>query len=233
MKKRVLKKKIGRPSAKKTPLALLRSMLTVSYDGKRVPLAAKTVADWLNIKPDTLYKIESGRRRDYPLTPQNAEIIFYNTGADLRWLLGKKVSPYPITPGGERLTQRDFERAQGNFKNTGLTPMKAQHYLPELVARVANILLHAAKRDEVDLYALRLRRAIIAVLKQFPKPQSEEFPKLETDLRQWIDTHQTVIELHHDYENMLCKWDAELLKLRDKKYANRERAKMIAQPRSI
>jgi hypothetical protein len=107
MKQDTLKKKPGRPSEGKTTLAVLRSKLTVPkrkgdwrYNGERVPLSVKDVADWLNVTPDCVRCIERGRP-GYPLTEENAEIIAHQTGVSLEWLLAGDVFKPIINSCGE------------------------------------------------------------------------------------------------------------------------------------
>ena len=87
-----IKSKVGRKSARKSTLAILREKLVVWEPVKDRPglflqkdqISVETVAQWLNLKADSVRQIE---RRRVTLTRENAEVIGRQTNVDLQWLL--------------------------------------------------------------------------------------------------------------------------------------------------
>jgi hypothetical protein len=161
MKKRLNKK--GRPSGEKTTLAVLRSMLTVpkrkgDYKGERVPLAVKDVAGWLNVTPDCIRCIER-HRQGYRLTPENAEIVSYQTAVSEDWLLAGKPKAEPFNRGRKPYTQADFDARQ--IKLAKSSPQAKQATVSWSLARntavLAEILLLASKRGDFPIFNSHLR----------------------------------------------------------------------------
>jgi hypothetical protein len=174
--KKVLKKKVGRPSDGKTTLAVLRSAIEVPaqrgrylkrtgrYEIEAEKLPVKTVSSWLNVKEDSIRCIERGRP-GYPLTAENAEKIAHQTGASVDWLLANEVSKPIINSLGEPFTQKDFEDRQKAILNPSPdTDLRhSRGTLASCCAKIAAILVRGAERGQPDEYAYKLNMALRSV----------------------------------------------------------------------
>ncbi len=190
IKNAILKKNPGRPSDKKTTLAVLRSMLKVNkpttillkrqgqYKVERVTLPVSTVAKWLNVSDDTVRCIERGRT-GYPLTEEKAEMLAYQTGASLEWIVAGDVSK-PVVKlhwvSGSRgkpygkgrykpYTQKDFDDRRkalsrpddnGDLEHARITVAFS-------CAKIAAILVRGFERGKAVEYALKLNHALRSV----------------------------------------------------------------------
>jgi hypothetical protein len=188
MKKPTAKKKPGRPSKLKTPLAVLRHLITVPaehkgrflkrkgrYEVERVTLPVSTVAKWLGVKPSHVRSIERGKllkgKPGYPLIRENAEIIEQNTGVNLSWLLGRKTKN-PINICGLPYCQNDFDRRQASVQSPIWPALRAQEELKAGIAWLATIYFHAYKRGEVETYASKMKSAFWEIFSTFPKNET-------------------------------------------------------------
>jgi hypothetical protein len=228
--KNTLKKKPGRPSDKKTPLAVLRVMLTVPaehkgrflkrkghYEVERVMLPVSTVAAWLNVKPSHVRCIERGKP-GYPLTRENAEIIQQNTNVNLSWLLGRKTKN-PINILGLPYCQNDFDRRQASVQSPIWPALRAQEELKAGVAWLATIYFHAYKRGEIETYASKVRNAFREIFSTFPKDETV------VGFGKFVD--QTITQfgqLEFELNPLLKKWNDELNQVA----GAREHAKKLA-----
>ncbi|HEY5504110.1 MAG TPA: hypothetical protein VIK28_03060 [Sedimentisphaerales bacterium] len=168
------KKKQGRPSKRKTTLAVLRAMLTVPghkgrflkkptphYEVKRVTLPVSTVAKWLNVSEDTVRCIERGKK-GYPFTPERAEIISYQTRVSAEWLQGCKPKAKPLDWLDQPFTQAVFDDRQ--IQLTSKSSLAKQYHVSFLFIKnmcfLARILLLASKRGKLESYAAHLRTVL-------------------------------------------------------------------------
>jgi hypothetical protein len=144
----LLKREPGRPSARRTTLAILRHSIKVEKVFQRkifrkrtgqeemvrkikhVTLPVSVVAEWLNIPVDRVRCIERGRK-GYRLTEENAEKLAYQTGVSPECLLaGNGSEPVKLhwregtkkNPYGTGFfrpyTQKDFEERQRALSNS-------------------------------------------------------------------------------------------------------------------
>jgi hypothetical protein len=193
-----------RPSLKKTPLAILRSKIKITTDGKKIgtlkelPLSQKDIARWLNCSIFNVQSIESGRVR---LTRENAWILMMQTGAHADWLMGK-IPGEPINFQGVSYQQKDFDRAQADKSRASTAAGKAQFEFAESVASIATILLRAFKRGEIDFYATKLRYALRQMLSQFPNEKFVDFSNTFDSLKGTSSGH--------DFSPMVNKWNQEI-----------------------
>jgi hypothetical protein len=171
-----LRKKPGRPSDKKTPAALLRSILSTprqtnrflkrkgQYKIERVKLPVSTVANWLGVAEDTVRCIERGRP-GYPLTAENAEKLAHHTGVSVDWLLADDVSKPMVNFKGEPYTQNDFDERQESLLHPSpdYDLSNARMTLASCCAKIAAILVHGAEHDRFDEGAYKLKRALRSV----------------------------------------------------------------------
>jgi len=217
MNKTIAKKIPGRPSLKKTTLAVLRTMLTVPaehkgrflkrkgrYEVERVTLPVATVAKWLGVKPGHVRCIERGKR-GYPLTQENAEIIQQNTGVSLKWLLGKDTKR-PISFLGSRYEQIYFDRAQASVHSPIWPALRAQDEFKAGVAWLATIYFHAYKRGEIETYASKVRNAFLEILSTFPKSEAI------LGFGKFID-QSTVKITAPDFTPLLNEWEKQLVRI--------------------
>jgi hypothetical protein len=188
-KKAVLKKKPGRPSVKRTALAVLRQMLTVpkitnewlkrkgAFKVVNGTLRVSTVAKWLDVAPDTVRCIER-HRPGYRLTEEHAEKIAYQTGVSLDWLLagdgsepvkqhwiaGTRRNPYG-TGCLKPFTQNDFEehRKALSRQDANSDLQLARHTLLFSSAKIAAILARGLERGQAVEYVMKLNRALRSV----------------------------------------------------------------------
>ena len=173
---KALKKKIGRPSDGKTTLAILRCSIEVSvqrgrylkragrYEIEKEKLPVKTVANWLNVKEDSIRCMERGRP-GYPLTSENAERLSHQTAISVDWLLANDVSKPIINSFGEPYTQKDFDDRQKAILNPNPDSdlRYARGTLASCCAKIAAILVRGAERGQPVEYAYKLNMALRSV----------------------------------------------------------------------
>ena len=210
-----------RPPKLKTTLSVLRNMLTHGEEEKRrrdkksglsfpvlcpKRLTKKTVALWLGCSVSNVEKIEAGAS----LTRENAEILMQQTGISANWLLGKNTKK-PISFLGSPYEQKHFDRAQASVNHPNFPALRAQEEFASGVASLATILLHACQRDEIKLYASKVRNSFREIFAMFPK--NETF----VDFGDCVDRTTTTMK-GHDFKPLLKKWNYELvLQVQEKK----------------
>jgi len=161
-----------RPSKLKTPLAVLRSMLTdgevetskrntKTGDFERVrvpaPLSVERVAEWLGCSPQNVQSIESRRGT---LTLEKAELISRQTGINIGWLAGDEPTKPPVDWGQNPYTQETFNRQQAELKRRQQDRAFAAHLVQVNLAKgtaiLAATLLRAFQDGNDDVAALRV-----------------------------------------------------------------------------
>jgi hypothetical protein len=174
MKTNTAKKKPGRPSKRKTTLAVLRAMLTVPaehkgrflkrkghYEVERVTLPVNTVAEWLNVSEDTVRCIERGRK-GYPLTPERAEIISHQTRVSADWLLECKPKAKPLNWWSHPFTQADFDDQQIALTDNSHESKQGEVSCAfvRIIPVIAGILLLASQKGKLAIYTARLHTVL-------------------------------------------------------------------------
>ena len=167
-----------RPSKLKTPLAVLRSMLTEGEKQKSVrnsktgdfepdmvpaPLSVGSVAKWLDCSPENIQSVESGRVK---LTQERAELFSNQTAAHISYLLsGNPSNPIdwynrPYTPAAFMERQAELKRRKNDRK---FAAHLVQVYLAKGTAILAATLLRAFQDGKDDVVPLRLIEALKSV----------------------------------------------------------------------
>ena len=142
------------------------SMLTVPkregrYNGERVPLSVKTVAGWLNVKEDCVRCI-ARHRPDYPLTPEKAELLSFQTAISEGWLLAGNPKAKPVNWYHKPYSQADFDARQIELAKR---PRQARQQLVSAAfvrnaALLAEILLCASEQKKFDAYAASVKTTL-------------------------------------------------------------------------
>ena len=168
-----------RPSKLKTPLAVLRSMLTdgtttrtklipktktlkASYQKVTVPapLTVKSVAKWLGCSEGNVQGIECGRTK---MTRENAELIAKQTDANIGYLLGDNPAN-PIDSNGKPYRLETFDRRQAHLKLEKNDRVSSGHMmqwkLVQGVTNLAAILLRAFQDGTEDVVFSKVMKTL-------------------------------------------------------------------------
>ena len=210
-------------------------------------LPVKKVAEWLGCSEANVKDIESrkvgrklqdGARVIRLLTPEQAEIVAYQTGVNRRWLLDNDVSK-PITNSlGKPYTQKDFEQRQaeiksgkGSFANPRQVGEMVEQVnrLAEGFGMVAAIVLQGLERGQADIYAYKLRRALQKVY---------DF-KGEQGAREWQALGVKAIyggqitATRPDLGPLLDEWEARFKEIAKRKSGGKAPLKFLRRARSV